>query len=139
MIIVSTEILAALYLEGDLTAVAEAVLERDPAWATPMIWRALLPLQLSEELAAGRLDSEEARQIARSAAMLFKGREFPSPLENNLEHVIAGCPPLMAPFVSLARGLGCPLITTSVEVLRAFPEASIAAAEFACGERAVAE
>jgi hypothetical protein len=36
VIVVSTDIVAALYLPGENTEIAETVLKRDPAWASPM-------------------------------------------------------------------------------------------------------
>ena len=35
--------MAALYLPVENTEIAEAVLKRDPAWASPMLWRTLFP------------------------------------------------------------------------------------------------
>ncbi len=39
MIAVDTNVLAYLYLPGEYTAQAEALLERDPDWTAPVLWR----------------------------------------------------------------------------------------------------
>jgi predicted nucleic acid-binding protein len=39
MIVVDSNVLAYLYLPGDRTADAEALLERESEWAVPVLWR----------------------------------------------------------------------------------------------------
>ena len=60
MIVVSTDIVAALYLPGENTGTAEAVLKQDPAWASPMLWRTLFPHYITEPLRSGAVTEELA-------------------------------------------------------------------------------
>lgn len=132
MIVVSTEIVAALYLPGELTETAETILRKDPAWATPLIWRALLPHHLSAPLRAGRLPRAIADEIIAEAPKLFLSREFPSPAKENMSFLYSSnCVAFIAPFLDLAKGLGIPLVTTDAEAIRAFPDIATPAAAFA--------
>lgn len=132
MIVVSTELVAALYVPGALTMTAEAVLQRDASWASPMIWRALLPLNLEEPLRTGRLTPQLVADIVAAAPELFRSREFPAPLADNMKIVLdSGCSALIAPFINLALGLNVRLVTTDTVALRHYPAIAIAPAAFA--------
>lgn len=131
MIVVSTELVAALYLHNEWTDAAEAVLQADPEWASPMIWRALLPHALTAELRASHFPPAAVDAIVTSAPELFRGREFPAPLQDNMNVVRESkCGALMAPFVSLARGLGIPLVTTDQAALESYPGIAISPQNF---------
>jgi len=131
MIVVSTELVAALYMRNERTSVAEAVLQADPAWASPLIWRALLPYHLTAELRRNHISPVAVDAIVLGAPELFRGREFPAPLQDNMNVVRESrCSALIAPFVSLARGLGIRLVTTDEAALEAYPNIALSPEEF---------
>ncbi len=134
MIVVSTDIVVALYLPGENTGTAEAVLKRDPAWASPMLWRTLFPHYVTEPLRLGAVTPALVVLMLEEAEKLFLSREFPSPARENMRFVFQSqCSAFIAPFLGLAQGLGVPLVTLDSEAVRAFPEIAISAADFAGG------
>ena len=134
MIVVSTDVVAALYLPGENTGTAEAVLKRDPAWASPMLWRTLFPHYVTEPLRLGAVTPALVVLMLEEAEKLFLSREFPSPARENMRFVFQSqCSAFIAPFLGLAQGLGVPLVTLDSEAVRAFPEIAISAADFAGG------
>ena len=84
MIVVSTDIVAALYLPGENTATAEAILKRDSAWASPMLWRTLFPHYITEPLRSGAVTPKLVGEMLEEAEKLFLGREFPAPVKENM-------------------------------------------------------
>ncbi|HEY5953534.1 MAG TPA: hypothetical protein VIT18_04165 [Terrimicrobiaceae bacterium] len=134
MIVVSTDIVVALYLPGENTGTAEAVLKRDPAWASPMLWRTLFPHYVTEPLRLGAVTPALVVLMLEEAEKLFLSREFPSPARENMRFVFQSqCSAFIAPFLGLAKGLQVPLVTLDSEAVRAFPEIAISAADFAGG------
>ena len=105
MIVVSTDIVAALYLPGENTATAEAVLTRDPAWASPMLWRTVFPHYVTEPLRSGAVTPLLVGEMLAEAEKLFLSREFPAPVKENMQFVFQSqCSAFMAPFLGLAKG-----------------------------------
>ena len=134
MIVVSTDIVAALYLPGENTEIAEAVLKRDPAWASPLLWRTLFPHYVTGPLRSGAVTPELVDVMLEEAEKLFLSREFPSPAKENMSFIFQSqCSAFIAPFLGLAKGLRVPLVTLDAEAVRAFPEIAISAADFARG------
>lgn len=131
MIVVSTELVAALYVPNELTATAEAVLKKDPEWASPLIWRAMLPHWITPQIRANSISPETLDRIVRDAPELFRGREFPAPLQDNMNVIReSSCSALIAPFMSLARGLQIRLVTTDAAAIASYPAIAVSAARF---------
>ena len=75
MIVVDTNVMAYLYLPGPHTAAAEALLERDPHWCAPLLWRSELRNILAGYLRRGTLTLEQALATQREAEGLMAARE----------------------------------------------------------------
>lgn len=131
MIVISTELVVALYVEDSLTEAAEAVFRKDPEWATPLLWRTLFPHNVIDKLRGGRSHADVLRAMVDSAPRLFRGREFPAPLKDNVEILLRSeCSALIAPFLSLALALSVPLVTTDALAIRDFPDAAMSPSDF---------
>lgn len=131
MIVVSTDVVVALYVPGEATNVAEGVLKRDSAWCSPLLWRTLFPHYLTQPLRSGQITPDLARLMLEEAKLLFLGREFPAPLEDNMGFVLhSNCSAFIAPFLVLAKGLRIPLVTLDMEAVHAFPDIAISASDF---------
>lgn len=129
MIVVDSNIIAYLYLPGEYTPAAEALLEEDPDWASPVLWRSEFRNILAGYLRRGGLTFDQAVDIQSEAEDLLSGAEFDSDSLNVLELVRdSDCSAYDCEFVALAKALGTKLVTLDGQILGAFPDSAVALA-----------
>ena len=127
MIVVDTNVLAYLYLPGEYTAAAEALLEQDADWAAPILWRSEFRNILAGYLRRKAITFEQANSLQREAESLLEGAEFEVESLAVLELVRdSDCSAYDCEFIALAMKLDTTLITMDKKLLRAFPRRAIA-------------
>ena len=127
MIVVDTNVLAYLYLPGEYTAAAEALLEQDSDWAAPILWRSEFRNILAGYLRRKAITFEQANSLQREAESLLEGAEFELESLAVLELVRdSDCSAYDCEFIALAMKLDTKLITMDKKLLRAFPKRAIA-------------
>ncbi len=126
MIIVDTKIIAYLFLESDRSPQVEQVLERDPQWAAPLLWRSELRNVLAHYKRKNLLSLSEAQQIMQEAMLLMKGREYEIASFQVLDLVAyTDCSAYDCEFVALAEDLETSLVTVDRKILTEFPEIAV--------------
>ena len=126
MIVVDSNVLAYLYLPGEHTAKAEALLEHDAEWAAPLLWRSEFRNILAGYMRRGTLSFEQATALQREAEDLLDGCEFDVDSRSVLELVRdSDCSACDCEFVALAMKLKTKLVTMDGKLLRAFPKHAI--------------
>lgn len=127
MIVVDSNVLAYLYLPGKYTAVAEALMEHDPDWAAPILWRNEFRNILAGFMRRGKLTFEQANALQSEAEDLLRGAEYEVDSRSILELVRdSECSAYDCEFVALAMKLGTKLVTKDDKVLRSFPSIAVA-------------
>jgi predicted nucleic acid-binding protein len=127
MIVVDSNVLAYLYLPGEYTAVAEALMEHDPDWAAPVLWRSEFRNILAGYMRRGKLTFEQAHALQSEAEDLLSGAEYEVDSRSVLELVRdSECSAYDCEFVALAMKLGTKLVTMDGKVLRSFPGIAVA-------------
>ena len=127
MIVVDTNVLAYLYLPGDRTADAEALFERDPEWAVPVLWRSEFRNILAGYTRRKTLTFDQACSLQSEAESLLSGTEFEVDSRAVLELVRdTDCSAYDCEFVALAIKLNTKLVTADKKLLRSFPTRTIA-------------
>lgn len=129
MIVVDSNVVAYLYLPGEHTARAEALLEQDDDWAAPALWRSELRNILAGYMRRKTLTLAQACGIQREAEDLLAGGEFDVDSAAVLELARdSDCPAHDCEFVALAMKLQVKLVTMDAKLLKAFPKHAVSLA-----------
>jgi predicted nucleic acid-binding protein len=127
MIVVDSNVLVYLYLPGEYTADAEALLESDPEWAAPVLWRSEFRNVLAGYMRQKILTFDQAYAVQCEAENLLASSEFEVDSHAVLELVRdSECSAYDCEFIALATKLKTKLVTMDKKVLRAFPKRSVA-------------
>lgn len=123
MIVVDSNVLAYLYLPCEYTDAAESLLEREPEWAAPLLWRSEFRNILAGYLRKKMISWEQAIGLQNEAESLLDGTEFEVESRAVLELVRdSDCSAYDCEFVALAMKLGTRLVTMDKKLLRDFPQ-----------------
>ena len=127
MIVVDTSVVAYLYLPGEYTGAAEALLEHDSDWAAPVLWRSEFRNILAGYLRRQALTFDQACGVQREAESLLSGSEFEVDSESVLKLVRdSDCSAYDCEFIALAIKLDSTLVTVDKKLLKAHPTRAVA-------------
>lgn len=122
MIVVDSNVVAYLYLPGGYTAAAERLLQREPEWAAPLLWRSELRNILALYMRQRLLSFERAFEIQREAEALLADNEYDMDSFDVLELARdSGCAAYDCEFVALAKRLNVKLVTGDARLRKTFP------------------
>lgn len=123
MIVADTNVIAYLYLPGEHTAAAEALLKKHEIWAAPALWRSELRNILASYLRKQLLTLDAAYRIQREAESLIGDAEHQVDSLDVLGLAASsGCSAYDCEFIALAQHLDVRLVTADVTLRRAFPK-----------------
>lgn len=130
MIVVDSNIVAYLYLPGEFTESAERLLEREPEWTAPLLWRSELRNILALFMRKKLLDFDQAFRIQREAEALLADHEYDIDSFDVLKLARdSGCSAYDCEFIALAMRLDVKLVTEDAKLRKAFPTVKMALSE----------
>lgn len=131
MIVVDTNVVAALLLKTAHTQVAERALAKDRHWTAPRLWRSEYRNVLATLVRTGLLDLPFAlRSWDAAEALIGDGEYEPAGFDVLRLARDSGCTAYDCEYVAVARDLGVPLVTLDAELLAAFPETAVSLERF---------
>jgi predicted nucleic acid-binding protein len=127
MIVVDSNVLAYLYLPGDFTEAAEALLTSDSEWAAPLLWRSEFRNILAGYLRRKSLSFVQATALQAEAEELLVGCEYEVDSKRVLELVRdSDCSAYDCEFIAVAEKLDVKLVTMDKKLLKASPNRAVA-------------
>ena len=112
MIVVDSQLIAALLLNNEKTDLARAVLRKDDEWIAPLLWRSEFRQLLAFYLRKKILTLRQASLIMQEAESLMLGGQFEIPSLAILAVTEKyDCSAYIAEYVALAQEQGVPLVT----------------------------
>jgi predicted nucleic acid-binding protein len=122
MIVVDVNTLAYLWIPGEMTALAEEALARDPHWVSSILWRSEFRNILAGYLRRGDLDRAAVDRCLSGAESQLAGYEYLIPSGLVMAKVVAStCSAYDCEYVALAEDLKATLVTSDKQILAAFP------------------
>lgn len=131
MIVVDTNILVYLHISSEWSGHATRLLQKDPSWVSPPLWRSEFRNVLAGYLRKGIVSLEYAKQIMTEALKTMNGHEIPVSSNRVLELTSSSsCTAYDCEFVALAQDLGVRLVTADTQILANFPSVAINLEQF---------
>ena len=123
MIVVDTNVIAYLLIPGPWTEATEELLQAEPVWAAPALWRSEFRNILAGYLRRGALSFEQTLALQSTAESLLAGHET-SVDSRAVSELVRGsnCSAYDCEFVALAQHIGSILYTLDAKLLAAFPD-----------------
>ncbi len=123
MIVVDSNIIIYIHVQGEWTQQALQVLKKDPQWVAPPLWESEFRNVMTGYMRRRILGLEQAKQITSSALKMMEAREILPPSNLVLElAAVSDCSAYDCEYAALAKHLNIKLITNDQKVLQHFPE-----------------
>ena len=131
MIVVDTNVIAYLYLPTEFTEQAEQLLEQEPVWTAPLLWRSEFRNVLALYLRRQLIGFEKALQLQMEAETLMSENEYEIDSFDVMKLVRESrCSAYDCEFVALATNLKTTLVTMDQSILREFPNTAVSLTSF---------
>ena len=131
MIVVDTNIIAYLYINGERSQQAEDLLSKDPEWTAPGLWLSEFRNVLSLYLRKNLLALDEILFILQQAEALLAHNEYKVASAEVMGLVnSSNCSAYDCEFVALAQHLNVKLVTVDKKIIKDFPNIAIALEDF---------
>ena len=126
MIVADANLIVYLFIAGERTDAARAVLAKAPTWVAPPLWRSELLNVLNGYVKRGAFPLRHGVDLFHAAGdIVSSGSYRPEPEQVLTLSAQSGCTTYDCEYVALAKKLEIPLVTADKQLLRAFPSVAV--------------
>jgi predicted nucleic acid-binding protein len=126
MIVVDTNVIAYLFINGDKTEAAEKLYQHDSDWVAPFLWLDEFLNVLCTYERNGLLSAQETKAMMSDALALMDGKSYQVAPDQVLATARrTGCSGYDSQYIALAEELGVNLYTNDKKVLAACPQLAV--------------
>lgn len=126
MIVVDTNVLTYLYIQGPYTELAERLWKQDSDWIAPLFWRSEFSNVIASYMSFKSMSLARGLELAAKAESQMSGHEYDVSSESVLKSASASKRSAYdCEFITLAQDFGVPLVTTDNDLVKSFPKIAI--------------
>jgi predicted nucleic acid-binding protein len=126
VIVVDVNVLAYLLIPGKYTDAAERLLEEDPVWVVPRLWRSEFRNVLATYMRAGQMEMTDASVVFQKAEELVGAEEYEVETLQVLRLCAERkCSAYDCEYIALAEFLDVKLVTKDGKLAKAFPRRTV--------------
>jgi len=125
MIVVDTNVIAYLFITGDYTDQATRLLNTDPFWISPPLWKSEFRNVLALYMRKGHLNLNKAQKLMEESEKFIQS-DYEINSEDVLQLVsVSSCSAYDCEFISLAKSFNNKLHITDKKLISEFPDLTI--------------
>jgi len=122
MIVVDTNVIAYLFIDGNYSEQSKVLLKHDSDWISPFLWKSEFRNVLVLYIKQGFISLADAQLLMHEAEDFMSGNEYEVNSYEILELVSdSTCSAYDCEFVALAKRLNLSLFTSDKRILKDFP------------------
>jgi len=126
VIVADTNLLIYFWVPGEFSEAAQKVFEKDPHWASPVLWKSEFRNILATYMRKKVLPLEKALAVMEKAGIQMEHAQFQVSSSAVLELAAASsCSAYDCEFAALARHLDTKLVTLDKKLMKAFQETAV--------------
>jgi predicted nucleic acid-binding protein len=131
MIVADTNMLVAIWVQGDFSKTSLSILNREREWIAPILWRSEFRSALRKYLKANIIDSNNANRMMSEALNLMQSREFTVDSYSVIELIATTTVSAYdAEYIALAQETESRLVTFDRKLINLFPDVAIHPEDF---------